>query len=101
MPDDLEKLVTELELLSDALAEADKHKDKLWRIVEGMKASGPRAPGYKDERGNLTEAGVVKIHKMLAEGATNTQISNFFDISVPAVIYRRNRWLASRARSAA
>lgn len=94
-------IIAQMNILSEAIDQAVMERDRLRELVDSATGIDATNPTYKDDRGNLSEAGVAMMNQMLANGSPNAEIAKFFDISVSAVIYRRSRWEAAQARKAA
>jgi DNA-binding NarL/FixJ family response regulator len=100
MTTNMAAIVAQLSVLSNAIDQAARERDRLEQLINDAAGTSSTALVYKNVRGGLTEAGVAAISQMLDRGSSNAEIAKFFDISVSAVIYRRSRWDAAQAREA-
>jgi hypothetical protein len=59
------------------------------------KANGP----FKRSDGRLTEAGVRELRRLLEEGRTPSDVARTLDMTVPAVLHQRNRYLVEKSQA--
>lgn len=91
--------MTNLFRLDATLAALDAAAESIARareqVLAALEATAPAKPtSYKDISGKLSEHGVQTAHAMFARGDGPSEVSRALDISVPAAVYRRQRWLA-------
>lgn len=85
---------TMLEKLNDAIDDASKMADRLWKLHEeryGAEGS------YLDDEGKFTTAGEKRLYRFFDEGTKNTEIAKFFNVTDAAISYRRKRYLQKAA----
>lgn len=77
-----------LEKLGDALDDARRQLDRLWRQHESEFGN----PDEFVSGGNLTEEGRRRLKRMFEQGKRGTEIAALLGISDSAVAYHRKRW---------
>lgn len=82
----LNLLISRMQNVGDDLKSALAKWEKAYDALEEMRDTNP---SLKDNRGKLTEAGRERMTDMLADGKTNAEIAEFFEISSSAVSYYR------------
>lgn len=78
-----------LEQLNDAIDDSRKTAEKLWKLHEeryGAEGS------YLDDEGKFTTAGERRLQRLFEDGAKNSEIARFFDVTDSAISYRRKQY---------
>lgn len=86
----------QLEKLTDAADAIKKAVDMLWRSFDKKYGDVDVEP-YLDAEGKFTDAGVKRLYGFLAEGKSNSELSEYFGVTDSAIIYRRKRWMQLEA----
>jgi hypothetical protein len=86
----------QLEKITDAADEINKAVKRLWRSFDKKYGDADIEP-YLDSDGKFTDAGVKRLYGYLAEGKSNSELSEYFGVTDSAIIYRRKRWMQLEA----
>ncbi|GAA0451093.1 MULTISPECIES: hypothetical protein [Sphingomonas] len=78
-----------LEQLNDSIDEARKVADKLWKLHEERHGA---EGSYLDDEGKFTTSGERRLHRFFEEGAKNSEIARFFEVTDSAISYRRKQY---------
>ncbi|MGH6955286.1 MAG: hypothetical protein ACREEW_01320 [Caulobacteraceae bacterium] len=81
--------------LDELIARADRLATESKLLAEDLRAykalqASPARPALKHADGRLTEQGVRVLHAALDGGKSPSEVARMLDITVPAVLYRRD-----------
>ena len=78
-----------LEKLTESIDDANRVAKRLWKLHEERYGE---EDSYLDEDGKFTTAGERRLHQYFKDGAKNSEIAKFFDVTDSAISYRRKKY---------
>jgi hypothetical protein len=86
------------ELVESALEDTERLRQKLTAILDSMEMEkkDARPAAAKHANGRLSEAGVTRLRAMIDAGFRDSEIARTFDITQPAVIHQRQKYLGEK-----
>ena len=77
-----------LERLGDAVHDAQRELDRLWKLHETE--FGSESEYLRD--GSFSDAGLKRLQQLFADGKRNMELARFFGVTDAAIAYQRKRW---------